>query len=236
MALRIYSLSGHFLIRMKIGMLTIGQSPRSDILPGLSEILGTKFEIVEAGALDDLTKKDLESIEIQKDDYLLVSRMRDGTEIKITKRIILPLLQKKIKMFEEKGIRIMIIMCTGKFPKFESTSLIVTPQDIIQGVLNSAIKKGSIGVVYPAKEQTKMAEAAFGREGIKIYADYLSPYEGKNNIDELADRLAKKELDIILLNCFGFNSDVKKIVAQKTCRPVILSNTLVARVLKELVY
>ncbi len=36
----------------KIGMLTIGQSPRDDIIPPLKEILGPDHEILEAGALD----------------------------------------------------------------------------------------------------------------------------------------------------------------------------------------
>ena len=46
----------------KIGMLTIGQSPRNDILPGLKEILGKNVEIVEAGALDGLTLVDVKKI------------------------------------------------------------------------------------------------------------------------------------------------------------------------------
>ena len=46
----------------KIGMLTIGQSPRDDILPGLKEIFGKNVEIVEAGALDGLTLEEVERV------------------------------------------------------------------------------------------------------------------------------------------------------------------------------
>ena len=66
----------------KIGMLTIGQSPRTDILPGLMEILGKDIEIVEAGALDGKTMEDVKKIPLRVEDYILVSRMRDGTEIR----------------------------------------------------------------------------------------------------------------------------------------------------------
>jgi protein AroM len=61
-----------------IGLLTIGQSPRDDVLPGLLEILGEGYEIIEAGALDDLTLEDINKVEFKHDDYILVSRMRDG--------------------------------------------------------------------------------------------------------------------------------------------------------------
>jgi protein AroM len=218
----------------KIGMLTIGQAPRGDILPPLMEILGDGFEIVEAGALDDVTSEEIDQIEFEPDDYLLVSRMRDGTEVMITKRFILPRLQEKLRRLEEQGVGLTVIMCTGRFPKFESKGLVVTPQEILKGVLEATLKRGRLGVVYPAEEQMHMAETTFGREGVEVYADFLSPYEGESDVEALADRLADQDLDLILLNCFGFSSNVKAAVAERTSRPVILSNTLVARVLKEL--
>jgi len=218
----------------KIGMLTIGQAPRGDILPPLMEILGEGFEIVEAGALDAVTSEEIDQIEFEPDDYLLVSRMRDGTEVMITKRFILPRLQEKLRKLDEQGVGLTVIMCTGRFPKFESKGLVVTPQEILKGVLEATLKKGRLGVVYPVEEQTHMAETTFGREGVEVYADFLSPYEGEGNVEALADRLADQDLDLILLNCFGFSSNVRATVAERTSRPVILSNTLVARVLKEL--
>jgi 3-methyladenine DNA glycosylase AlkD len=45
----------------KIGMITIGQSPRVDIVPEMQEILGTDVEILEAGALDGLTLEEVKS-------------------------------------------------------------------------------------------------------------------------------------------------------------------------------
>ena len=218
----------------KIGLLTIGQSPRKDIIPTLKEILGERYEIVEAGALDGLTIEDIKSIEFGADDYLLVSRMRDGTEIRITKRFVLPLLQEKIHELEAKGVGLTVIMCTGKFPQFESRGLVVTPQEILKGVLNGTLKKGRLGVVYPAREQTKGAASEFGREDVEVYADHLSPYGGESELGNLANRLAEQDLDLIFLNCFGFTSNIKEALAEKTGRPVIQSNALIARALKEL--
>ena len=218
----------------KIGMLSIGQAPRGDILPPLMKILGGDFEIIEAGALDDVTPEEIDKIEFEPDDYLLVSRLRDGTEVMITKRFILPKLQEKLRWLEEQGAEITVIMCTGKFPSFESEGLVVTPQEILKGVLEATLKDGNLGVVYPSKEQTHMAKKAFGRDGVEVYADFLSPYEGEGDLGALSDRLADQDLDLILLNCFGFSSEVKAAVAEKTGKPVILSNALVARVLKEL--
>jgi protein AroM len=218
----------------KIGMLTIGQSPRDDILPPLKEILGPGHEILEAGALDGMTMEEITGIEFRPDDYLLVSRLRDGTETMIHKRLILPLLQTRIHELEEKGAKLTVIMCTGKFPHFESKGLVVTPQEILKGILGATLKQGKLAVVYPAKEQIHKAEPEFGRDGVTVYADHLSPYEGDDDIEKLAQRLKENNPDLIFLNCFGFSSKVKKVIAETTGKPIIHSNVVVARVLKEL--
>jgi len=218
----------------KIGMLTIGQTPRVDLLPTLVEILGDEHEIIEAGALDGLSLEDVKGIEILTDDYILVSRMRDGTEVKITKRFVIPRVQEKITELEEKGVRLTVIMCTGAFPQYESKGLVVTPQEILKGVLNGALKKGRLGVVYPTEEQMPGAQSNFGSEEVQTYADVTSPYEGSEELEALAGRLSAQNLDLILLNCFGFSSDLKKYIAESTGVPTIQSNAVVARVLKEL--
>ncbi len=219
----------------KIGMLTIGQSPREDIIPDFMEILGEGFEILEAGALDDLTLEDVKRIEFGLNDHLLVSRMRDGTEVKITERFILPLMQKQIGMLEENGVGFTLIMCTGKFPPFDSKGLVVTPQEILSGVLEGVLKKGRLGVIYPAKEQALKAKSEHDRDGVEIYADHLSPYERESDLDSLAERLAEQDLDLIFLNCFGFGREVKRVLKERTGKPVMQSNALIANVLRELV-
>ena len=217
-----------------IGMLTIGQTPRDDITPMFKEILGPNFKIMEAGALDGLSLEDVRGIEILPDDYILVSRMRDGTEVKITKRFVIPRVQEKITELEEKGVSLTVIMCTGAFPQYESKGLVVTPQEILKGVLNGSLKKGKLGVVYPTEEQMPGAQSNFGSADVETYADVTSPYEGSEGLEALAGRLSAQNLDLILLNCFGFSSDLKKYIAERTGVPTIQSNAVVARVLKEL--
>jgi protein AroM len=217
-----------------IGMITIGQSPRDDIVPSLLAILGDEYEVKEVGALDGLTLEEVRGIDIQPNDYILVSRMRDGTEVKFPKRFVLPYIQEKISEIEQVS-HIIVIMCTGKFPKFKSEGLVVTPQEILKGVVEGTLKEGRLGVVFPAAEQVSGAEASLNIKGLEIYADQMSPYDQEKEVYPLARRLKEKNLDLIFLNCFGFNPYIKKVISEETGVPVILSNALIARVLKELV-
>jgi len=218
----------------RIGMLTIGQSPRDDVLPNIIKILEEGIEIIQAGALDGKKKEDFEKIEFKKDDYVLVSRLRDGTEVKITKNYVLPLLQQKIHSLENKEVDLTVIMCTGKFPKFNSKKLVITPQEILRGILEASLKSGKLGIIYPAFEQLNMAENEFKRPGVEIYSDWLSPYSKKGKLEDLSMRLRDQKLDLIFLNCFGFSSNVKEHIKNNTGVPTIQSNSVIARILKEL--
>jgi len=215
-------------------MLTIGQSPRGDILPTLIEILGEGTEIIQAGALDGKTKEDLENIEFKKDQYVLVSRLRDGTEVKMPKSYVLPLLQQKIHSLENDGVDMTVIMCTGKFPKFNSKKLVITPQEILRGILEASLKSGKLGIIYPAFEQVNMAETEFKRPGVEIYSDWISPYSKNVKLEDLKVRLLEQKLDLIFLNCFGYGPNVKEYIKKNTGVPTIQSNSVIARMVKEL--
>ena len=43
----------------KVGLITVGQAPRSDVVPDMAAILGGDVEIVEAGALDGLSREQI---------------------------------------------------------------------------------------------------------------------------------------------------------------------------------
>jgi len=219
---------------MKIGLITIGQSPRGDILPDMMMIMGHGYEVVEAGALDDYTLEEIRGLEIGPDDYLLVTRMRDGTEVRITEEFVVPLLQQRISDLEGEGVGVILLLCTGRFPEFRSKALIVMPSEIVKGAVNAALRRGRLGVVYPARGQTANAEEEWGHEGLEVYADAASPYGPEEEIGELAGRLAGQDLDLILLNCMGFGHGMRQLIRERTGKPVIQANALVARCLKEL--
>jgi protein AroM len=143
-------------------------------------------------------------------------------------------MQRRLDELEAKGVRLTVVMCTGKFPQFKSKGLVVTPSEILIGVIEGSLKEGKLGVVFPAEEQMPYADKEFGRPGVKVYADSVSPYEPKD-VDGLVRRLKEQSLDLIFLNCFGFPTELKDRIAEETGKPVIQSNMLIARILGELI-
>ena len=101
----------------KIGAITIGQAPRTDVMEDLDDILRGDVELIQAGALDLLTLEEVETLRPDGTGNTLVSRMRDGTGVMLQEQKILPLLQQRIHDLEEQGVSAILIMCTGEFPE-----------------------------------------------------------------------------------------------------------------------
>ena len=67
---------------IKIGAITIGQSPRVDLMPDMEKIFMDSIEVIQMGGLDGLTKEEIETFTPQgPDDHVLVSRLRDGSSV-----------------------------------------------------------------------------------------------------------------------------------------------------------
>ena len=47
--------------KLILGTVTIGQAPRTDLIPEIKQFLGDGVEILEAGALDGLTLAEVQS-------------------------------------------------------------------------------------------------------------------------------------------------------------------------------
>ncbi|MFA9437674.1 MAG: AroM family protein, partial [Candidatus Bathyarchaeota archaeon] len=172
----------------KIGNLRIGQTPRPDLTEGLLDILGTGYEIIEAGGLDDHTIDQVNEIDLNPDHYILVTKMRDGTDVKITKKYIIPRMQVQLDKLEDQGVKLTLVTCTGKFPQFKSRGLVLTPSEVLKGVIEGSIKAGKLAVVYPVAEQMPYADRDFGRDGVEVYTDYVNPDE-EDEVKGLLERL-----------------------------------------------
>ena len=223
----------------KIGVVTIGQTPRPDIISLAKKVLGQDYKVVLAGALDDLTFEKIPKFE--PEEYILIAGIRDRAgkrkSVRVTREFLVPLIQKRIVQLEKENVNIIIIWCAGRFPVFKSEAIIIRPSEILKGVVNAVFKKGRLGVVYPGKEQLIWAKPEWSKEGIMVYADTPGRSKSRNEEEKLlAERLAEKDLDLILLNCAGFGSKIKKIIQEKTGKPVIQTNSLALRVVKELVF
>jgi len=82
----------------------------------MREILGSDVEIIERGALDGLTPEEIKNFYPEANDWVLITRMRDGTEVKIAKKHVIERMKRCTSDLED-GVDMIILLCTGEFPE-----------------------------------------------------------------------------------------------------------------------
>jgi hypothetical protein len=111
-----------------VGLITVGQAPRSDVVPDMAAILGGDVEIVEAGALDGLTREQIAPLAPEGDDEILVTRLADGSSVFVGKTKMIPRIEAKIAALEDRGVALNVLLCTGEFPKLRARRPFLEPQ------------------------------------------------------------------------------------------------------------
>lgn len=221
--------------RRKIGAITIGQSPRTDVVPEIQSILGPDVEFVEGGALDGLTGEQVAGLAPKPGDYVLVTRMADGSSVQIAEHHILPRMQGQIDRVIAAGAEAVALLCTGEFPPFRSDKLLVKPQPVLHHFVAALAEGRRLGVVIPAPEQVEQAILRWKPVAREVRVEAGSPYAGISQLERATEALRRWEADMIVLDCMGFTTAMKARAAEIARVPVILPRTVLARTLAELV-
>lgn len=220
---------------MKIGAITVGQSPRIDVTADIMRIFEGKAELCEKGGLDGLTKEEIQKFKPEEGDYVLVSRLNDGSSVTFAERFILPRLQTAILELEAEGAELIMMFCTGKFPDtLRSCVPLIYPCDILDRMVPLFSPNSSIIVVTPSSQQLKQSLDKWSQIITDVKVVSASPYGNWEEILKAAEQIKELHADVIVLDCIGYTQEMKKVFAEETKKPVILPRTLLARMISEL--
>ena len=219
-----------------IGTVTIGQSPRTDVIPDVASILGPDIEIREAGALDGLSPEIIASFAPGEGDYVLVTRLADGTSVQVAERHITPRIHEKIAEHFTGGIPVVLLLCTGEFPDFETGGLLIRPQKVLFNAVAAVAKGMRIGILTPSPEQVDQSENRWGSLSPFVRAVPSSPYVNSMEAARTAaEELKEWKAEITVLDCIGYTLAIRSLVREITDRPVLLARGVAASMVKELI-
>ena len=219
-----------------IGTVTIGQSPRTDVIPDVASILGPDIEIREAGALDGLSPEIIASFAPGEGDYVLVTRLADGTSVQVAERHITPRIHEKIAEHFTGGIPVVLLLCTGEFPDFDTGGLLIRPQKVLFNAVAAVAKGMRIGILTPSPEQVDQSENRWGSLSPFVRAVPSSPYVNSMEAARTAaEELKEWKAEITVLDCIGYTLAIRSLVREITDRPVLLARGVAASMVKELI-
>ncbi|MQA81992.1 MAG: hypothetical protein GEV10_26560 [Streptosporangiales bacterium] len=217
--------------RGHVGIVTIGQSPRPDI----AAVLATHLDatpLVQAGALDDLAPDAIRALAPVAGDAPLISRLRDGTEVVVGKRALMPCLTRAVAAVSP-GARVVAVLCSGSFPDLAPTTCpTILPEQALHTHLAGRLGgTGRLGVLAPLTAQADTAPRKWRDVAGRVDATDASPYGPDDAVVDAARRLAATEPDVVLLDCMGFVERHRQLVADIVDAPVVTPSSVLGETL-----
>ena len=88
--------------------------------------------------------------------------------------------------------------------------------------------------MIPIAEQQDWVRETFSNLSASITVAVASPYAGKDDLIRAAKMLNAASCDLIVMYCMGFNRRLTRTIREITAKPVIVSSSIVARTIGEL--
>ncbi|WP_430246055.1 AroM family protein [Neorhizobium sp. DAR64861/K0K2] len=134
--------------------LSVGQSPRTDIIDDMLTNLDLPIEALEVGALDGLSDAAINELRVRPGETSIVTRLADGSDIIVSKPRIAERMAKIAAAFQPNEFDLVVILSTGLFRDFESTCPMVNAQRAMESTVISLAAHGSaVGLIQPLQQQ-----------------------------------------------------------------------------------
>jgi protein AroM len=220
-------------VAVKIGFVTIGQSPRVDVVPEIARILGPKVGILEKGALDGLSGEEIRKLQPEEGDFRLITRLRDGSTAVVGKKKIVPLLKKKIVELAGLDVRLIAVLCTDEFPSIRQRRggprIVLQPFRLLIREVRAMGVKGNLGVFVPLREQKEETKRKWKKAGLPVAVETLNPYHEVEASEEAIGRMRHERVDLIVLDCIGYSKETTDKLQSFLGKPVLLPRAVLAK-------
>jgi protein AroM len=217
----------------KVGFLTIGQSPREDIMVEMRPLLMPSIEVVEYGLLDDLNPGEIDALAPHEQETHLVSRLRNGTQVFLSERKISELLSKAIDyLIGGLNVEAVGVLCTHEFQKKKLPFPVIFPSEQMKSHLDKISYVYKLGVVVPLESQIAMTRQKWDHKRAFIVSK--SPYVEGKTWEDTADILIDKKVDAVVLDCIGYTREDHREIAALLNLPVILPRTILSSAINRL--
>lgn len=210
----------------KIGLLTIGQSPRNDITPDMASIIQGRADFIETGALDGLSDEEIAALAPKQDEVRLITRLNSGKSVALSEEAILKLMQERIEAIQDQ-VSSIAILCTGSFPEFKSKVPVITTWPILRARVPQMSQRAA--VISAAPEQIPFWQERWEKEleFVKVFG--TSPYDHNGALEAIAAEIRNLPVDLILLDCLGFSFETGRTVESLSGKKTVTARELLAR-------
>ena len=209
-----------------IGVLTLGQTPRPDLVEAVQSIV-PGAELTIRGGFDGLSMNEIESYRAgQNPEYALMVRLANGETMDVDMYDLLPNLTKQAELLAGDGAQQIVLMCSGGFAEFTSPVPVIRPVALFQAYVGVLAVRKRVGILNPIQAQVAAASTYWQKLGYTTFSDHASPFD-PDTVRVKAKALGEKDIDCLMLDCMSFTHESLRIVQETVSVPVLLPMKLI---------
>ena len=218
---------------IKVGFLTIGQSPREDVIAEIRPLLLPQIEIYEEGLLDGLPHEGIELLKPDIEEIPLITRLRDGSQVLLSEEKISSLMHEALDNMRNKAhIRAAGVLCTHDFQLPRPSCPVIFPYDYMHFLINRVLRMNILGAVVPLEGQVETARKKWEVE--KVVTAVMSPYEEGKEWEETARKFTQEKVEAVVLDCMGFRMRDKQQLQNLLPCPILLPRVILAQAINQI--
>ncbi len=220
---------------VKLGILTIGQTPRPDYEQAFRPCLPPDGEMIIVGALDDLTLAEIQALPLPEGAESLATLSREGVSLTVAADEIHHRMPAKLRALEEQGVSTVVVGCTGDFSFLTASIPLLLPSIILTKTVTAVAAGQKIVVVIPLAGQADTLRPRWEAAGFDPVFHTVSPFSSAEILAAAGRACAAEHPALIVLDCMGFSQAAKEAIRAAAGIPVVAAQSLLARVTAELV-
>ena len=216
-----------------LGVATIGQSPRPDLVAAFGAFAPPGVRVKVRGALDDVPTEAIDALASHPTDYPLLVRLADGTTRAIGRNWLHPFVVDAAQRLAADGVQAVVIACAGDFPDVALGVPVVLPGRVIPDIARALCATRRVGVVTPIREQVAAATAKWHADGFDPVVTWAAP-DDDEALDRAADLLRDADVQLVVLDCMGHADAAAQRLEARSGVRVLPAQSLCARIAGEL--
>lgn len=221
-----------------LGVLTLGQSPRTDVEPTLRALLGKSVILRQRGGLDGLSDKEIEALapaEGEAGIETCISTQEEATKgVFISKKELLPRLIRAAQQLEAE-CDAFFLLCSGQFPALkQAVPRLIEPIVFIRSVIAELAGQSRLCIIGPESDMAA-AQVQWAPYADSVVTAAASPYDSMECLENAARKAKDSGAEYIFLDDMGFTEEQRQCVRNISGAPTLNATTITARVLMELI-
>lgn len=209
----------------RVAFVTIGQTPRKDVVPEMLSLLGAgpgEVESDEFGALDGLAESEIAAHGPGPREARLYTRLASGIHVVVSSGFIARRLEPLLHHLDSRGYDLIVLASTSIFQSFRLRTPLVHAQHVVDAWI-AALVMGDcqLGLIHALAEQDRGPA-----HGTLIQNSRAVVVRGEiAGLDDAASRL--EGADLILMHSVGYTEAEARQLAALTRKPVVTARRII---------